>query len=84
MSRPNFANIKTIDELREKQERLAGRAERQERALNRHFAEFWAPWKTVGGTISSVWSMTSSFRNTLLWWIAKPLLGKALKLFKKR
>ncbi len=84
MKRADFSNIKTIEELRQKQERLVVRAERQERALNRHFAEFWAPWKTVSGTIGSIWSMTSSLRSSLVWWLAKPVLGKVLKYFKKR
>ncbi|MBQ9439838.1 MAG: hypothetical protein IJU35_04525 [Paludibacteraceae bacterium] len=84
MNHANFSNIKSIEELRAKQARLANRVVRQERALSRHFAEFWAPWKTVSGTIGSIWSMTSSLRSSLVWWLAKPVFGKVLKYFKKR
>lgn len=84
MKRLDFSTIKNIDDLRSRQVKLERRAHRQGNALNRHLIEFWKPWQSIAGAISNVWSITSSFRSNLFWWLAKPLVGKVLKIFSKK
>ncbi|GEM_PF-5452583 len=84
MSDAKFNNIQNIADLRRHIARLERRSSREQRALNRHFNEFWKPWQSVSGTISSIWAMTSSVRGSIMWWLAKPLLGKVMKFFGKK